>query len=78
MNFNIYLDDETGERLTQAAKDAGENRNALIRRAVQEWLVRRGKPQWPKAVLSYVGTTYMPAFELGREHLGPVKDDPLA
>ena len=46
MHFNIYLDDETGERLTKAAKKAGENRNAVIRQAVQEWLVRRGKPQW--------------------------------
>lgn len=78
MHFNIYLDDETGERLIEAAKNAGENRNAVIRQAVQEWLVRRGKPQWPQAMLLYTGDPDMPAFETGRENLGPVKADPLA
>lgn len=78
MHFNIYLDDETGARLTEAAKQAGENRNAVIRRAVQEWLARHGKPQWPEAVLSFTGERAMPAFESGRAHLGPGRDDPFA
>ena len=78
MHFNIYLDDGTGERLTQAAEQAGESRNAVIRRAVQEWLDRRGKPQWPDAVLAFEGDAQMPAFEGGREHLGPASADPLA
>jgi hypothetical protein len=30
-----------------AAKQTGENRNALVRWAVSEWLNRHGKPQWP-------------------------------
>ena len=78
MHFNIYLDDGTGERLTQAAQQAGETRNAVIRRAVQEWLERRGQPQWPEAVLAYSGEADMPAFEALREHLGPAPSDPLA
>ena len=78
MHFNIYLDDETGEQLTEAVKIAGETRNSVIRRAVREWLVRRGEPQWPHAVLAYTGDPDMPAFELGREHLAAVNPDPLA
>lgn len=78
MHFNIYLDDETGARLTEAAKQAGENRNAVIRRAVQEWLARHGKPQWPEAVLAFTGEPAMPPFEAGRAHLGPAADDPFA
>jgi hypothetical protein len=78
MHFNIYLDDETGALLTEAAKQAGENRNAVIRRAVQEWLARHGKPQWPEAVLSFAGEADMPAFETGRAHFGPAKADPFA
>ncbi len=78
MHFNIYLDDETGKQLTEAARQAGENRNAVIRRAVQEWLTRRGKPQWPQAVLAFAGEPDMPAFEAGRAHLAPAKADPLA
>jgi hypothetical protein len=78
MHFNIYLDDETGARLTEAAKQAGETRNAVIRRAVLEWLARRGTPQWPQAVLSFTGEPEMPAFEAGRADLAPANDDPFA
>src|SRR5471030_862374 len=44
MNFNIYLDDETGQQLNRLAKQAGESRNALVRHAVSDWLNRHGKP----------------------------------
>jgi hypothetical protein len=78
MHFNIYLDDETGQRLTAAAKELGENRNAVIRHAVQDWLRRQGKPQWSAAVLSHTGDPGMPPFEAEREQLVPPSADPLA
>ena len=52
MNFNIYLDDETGQQLNEAAKKAGESRNALVRQAVSAWLKSRGKPQWPAETMA--------------------------
>lgn len=78
MNFNIYLDDETGRQLAQAAEQAGETRNATIRRAVGEWLLRHAQPQWPDAVLDFDGVAEMPAFEAGREQLKPPATDLLA
>lgn len=79
MHFNIYLDDATGQRLTEAAQQAGENRNAVIRRAVQEWLARQHQPQWPPAVLAHTGhPDDLPPFEAGRADLAPALDDPLA
>ena len=78
MHFNIYLDDETGEQLNKAAERAGESRNALIRRAVGEWLKRSGRPQWPDEVLSFQGMPDMPSFEDGRSELEPAPVDPLA
>ena len=42
MNFNIYLDDETGQQLNKVAKKVGESRNALVRQAVSEWLQSAG------------------------------------
>ncbi|MES1981852.1 MAG: ribbon-helix-helix protein, CopG family [Pseudomonadota bacterium] len=41
MHFNIYIDDQTGQQLTDAAHACGQPRNALIREAVQQWLDRR-------------------------------------
>jgi predicted transcriptional regulator len=78
MHFNIYIDDETGARLSESARRTGETRNAIIRKAVQEWLVRSEKPQWPHAILQHRGDKDMPAFEAGREHLNAEKRDPLA
>jgi len=78
MNFNIYLDDETGQQLNKVAKKAGESRNALVRQAVSEWLKRRGKPQWPEEVLAFKGMADMPLFEASRDRLRSPAADPLA
>jgi ribbon-helix-helix CopG family protein len=78
MNFNIYLDDETGQKLNHVAEQAGETRNALIRQAVSEWLNRHGKPNWPDEVLAFKGIADMPLFEASRDRLKPPAADPLA
>jgi len=78
MNFNIYLDDKTGRQLSQLAKQTGENRNALVRQAVSDWLNRHGKPQWPDEVLAFKGMAGMPRFEASRGRLKPPIPDPLA
>lgn len=78
MNFNIYLDDETGQQLNDAAEQAGESRNALIRKALSEWLGRQCRPQWPDAVLGFKGMANTPLFEASRDRLKPPADDPLA
>ena len=78
MNFNIYLDDETGQRLNQVAKQEGESRNALVRQAVSEWLNRHGKSQWPDEVLAFKGMADIPRFEASRGRLKPPDADPLA
>ncbi len=78
VHFNIYLDDETGEKLNHAAEQAGESRNALIRRAVGEWLSRHGMSQWPDEVLNFTGMVHMTPFEASRDKLKPPAADPLA
>lgn len=69
MNFNVYLDDQTGQRLLAAAKRTKQSCNALIGAAVSEWLVRNGEEQWPDAVLSFNGIADMPPFECERDAL---------
>jgi hypothetical protein len=78
MNFNIYLDNETGQQLNQVARQVGESRNALVRQAVSEWLNRHGQPQWPDEVLTFQGMVDVPRFEVGRDMLKPPVADPLA
>lgn len=78
MHFNIYLDDATGQKLNAMAQEVGESRNALIRKAVSEWLAHQSQPQWPQAVLDFTGMGDAPRFEAGRDRLRPPVDDPLA
>jgi len=78
MNFNLYLDDETGRQLNQLAKQVGESRNALVRQAVSDWLSRHGKAQWPDEVVGFKGMGDMPLFEAGRDRLNAPPADPLA
>jgi hypothetical protein len=78
MNFNVYLDDVTGQQLISAAERTGETRNALIRQAVAEWLQRHDKPEWPDEVLAFHGVADFPPFESGRDRLDPAAPDPFA
>lgn len=78
MNFNVYLDDVTGQELIAAAARTGETRNALIRQAVAEWLRRQTKPSWPDEVLAFKGVGDFPPFESGRDRLGSPAPDPFA
>lgn len=78
MHFNVYIDDQTGQQLTQVAQQSGQTRNALIRSAVQDWLERRNKPQWPDVVIGFTGMADMPPFEADRDRLIPPLTDPLA
>ncbi|MDI6749480.1 MAG: CopG family transcriptional regulator [Rhodocyclaceae bacterium] len=78
MHFNIYLDDTTGQQLKAMAQQVGESRNALIRKAISEWLAHQCEPQWPQAVIDFEGMPDMPRFEASRDQLTVPADDPLA
>lgn len=78
MHFNVYIDDQTGQQLNDAAQQQGQTRNALIRSAVRDWLARQNQPKWPEEVLDFQGMADMPPFEAGREQLEPPVADPLA
>lgn len=46
MNFNVYLNKETGERVTRIAKSLHRSRNSIVNEALEEWLGKHTK--WPK------------------------------
>jgi hypothetical protein len=73
MNFNVHLDDRTAGELDRAAKEFGETRSGLIRKALREWLDKRtlGSPGWPPLILEWQGVPDMPPFESYRGELLP-------
>ena len=78
MNFNIYLDEQTGKRLTRVAAKSRKSRNALIRDAIRGWLAVEGKPAWPGIVLEFQGVKGLQPFESHRKRLRVPAKDPLA
>ncbi len=78
MNFNVYLDEPTVDRLNALARKRGTTRNALIREAVAHLLDRKAETGWPDDVMAFDGDPGVPAFEEGRRSLRPPSGDPLA
>lgn len=78
MNFNVYVDKQTGERLARLAKSRRTSRNALVRKALAD-LVEHGEgKKWPPEVLEFQGVRNVQAFETRRRKLGAPSTDPFA
>ncbi len=74
MTFSIYIDDELVEQINRIAGETGKPRNALVREALQEWLVRRKRSRWPASVMAFRGIKGIPRFEEGRRTLREPRD----
>jgi hypothetical protein len=77
VNFNLYLDDQTGKELDRMAKKLGETRSGLIYKALREWLDKKtlDSPGWPSLILEWQGVPDTPPFESHRGELLPSRDD---
>lgn len=79
MNFNIYLDKATGQKLQKLAKRRKLTRNALIRKAVQDLVQAANESEdWSRQVVEWKGEPGFEPFEWHRRGLRPAANDPLA
>jgi len=53
MNFNVYLNREIGEKVTLASKTMHCSRNSIINVALEEWLGKHLKKQWPPGFFDF-------------------------
>lgn len=78
MNFNVYLKEEIGSKVTKAAKKLHRSRNSIINEALEEWLERHRSSQWPKGFFSFDPITDAPDFKEFRKDLtNNISEDPL-
>lgn len=77
MNFNVYVDKRTGERLDRLAKARRTSRNALIREALAHLLEPGHRAGWPREVLEFKGLEGARPFEDSRRDLRAPRPDPL-
>jgi dephospho-CoA kinase len=78
MNFNVYVDQKTGERLERLAKRRQLSRNTVVREALTNLLERETHTAWPQIVLDFKGVPTAAPFEKHRRHLKSASQDPLA
>ena len=78
MNFNVYIDKETGKRLDRLAKARRTSRNALVREALGHLVKHGSSGQWPQEVLDFRGVPNARRFEEARSRLAAPRKDPLA
>ena len=78
MNFNVYIDKQTGDRLERLARIRRTSRNALIREALAHLLERGTQAGWPPEVLGFPGIPAVRPFEAARRKLRAPRKDPLA
>src|SRR5881394_2365678 len=76
VNFSVYLDDESVRRLDAIGAKTGTSRNALIRRAIRDFLDRE-RPTWPAEVLNFQPDETFPPFESHRRELAAAVEDPF-
>ncbi|MEA5508722.1 ribbon-helix-helix domain-containing protein [Crocosphaera sp. UHCC 0190] len=77
MNFNIYIEDELGEKLQQVCQVTGKKRNAIIREALVSWLSQHQSPTWPKSIQNFEGDKNIIPFESYRSELLPPTEEDL-
>ncbi len=79
MNFNVYLNKLTGERVSQLAKSLHRSRNSIVNEALEEWLSNHSKTDWPENFFDFSPLEDIPDFEVLRNDLKDnIPQDPLA
>jgi len=75
MNINIYLEETLAKSLNQCVKQTGASRNAIIREAINEWILHHQVKHWPTSILNFKGVAKTPSFESFRDELTPPSDE---
>lgn len=70
MNLSLHLDDDLARRLSAMTEATGQSRNALIRKAIKEWLERQTCHRWPEEILRFPGLPDAVPFEDARAERG--------
>lgn len=77
MNFNIYLNKKTGERVKKIAKQLRRSRNSIVTEALEEWLSNHDLRKWPKNFFDFNAIDDVPDFKALRDDLKKLPEDPL-
>jgi hypothetical protein len=76
MNFNIYLNKDTGKKVKRAAEKLHRSRNSIINEALEEWLSKHSPISWPKNFFDFEPVD-CPDFKNFRKDFTEIREDPF-
>lgn len=77
MNFNIYINKTTGEKITKLAKKMHRSRNSIVNEALEQWLTSHTPTKWPAHFFEFSPITDVPDFKEMRKEFKEISEDPL-
>lgn len=78
MNFNIYINEKLGTKISKVSKSLRRSRNSIITEALEEWLDRHASEKWPKGFFDFEPIQDVPDFKSYRKELKKeIFEDPL-
>ena len=77
MNFNVYIEEELGEKLKQVCQVTGKKRNAIVREALVAWLAENQLLTWSKLIDNFEGDKKIVPFESYLSELKPPTEEEL-
>lgn len=78
MNLSIYIDKELAKKITELSKALKRTRNSVINEAIENWIEKQNKSEWPKRFFEFEALPDFPSSKELRKGLKIPKKDPLA
>lgn len=77
MNFNVYVNKNTAQRVKTAAKTLHRSRNSIVNEALEEWLLNHTFTKWPENFFDFDPIENVPDFKILRKELKDISENPL-
>lgn len=75
MSFHVYIEPDLESRLDTLCKKTGEKRNALVRKAIREYVDSQLATEWPEDLFKFKPDKSLPRFEETRNEFTADRDD---
>lgn len=75
MSFHVYIEPELESKLDSLCKKTGEKRNAIVRKALREYVESQLNSEWPENLFDFKPDKSLPRFEEYRREFSADRDD---
>jgi hypothetical protein len=78
LSFHVYIEPALEAKLDSLCKKTGEKRNAIVRKALREYVESRLVTEWPEDLFQFKPDKSLQRFESSRTEFTSDRDDIFA